>query len=41
MWIAVALEAIIQGKGDYNYLSGAPFKDIKQNYGQEYPRAYC
>lgn len=29
MWIADALEAIIQGKGDCNYLPGAPFKDIK------------
>lgn len=29
MWIADALEAIIQGKGDYNYLPGAPFKNIK------------
>ncbi|MCJ1263116.1 hypothetical protein MMC22_002986 [Lobaria immixta] len=28
MWIADALEAIIQGKGKYEYLPGKPFKDI-------------
>lgn len=31
MWIADALEAIIQGKGNYDYLPGAPFKDITSN----------
>lgn len=28
LWIADALEAIIQGKGDYDYLPGTPFKDV-------------
>lgn len=29
IWIADALEAIIQGQGDYDHLPGMPFKDVR------------